>query len=203
MREIRVYVEGGGDRDSKASLRAGFHKFFSELQEKAARKNVRLRVIACGSRSSTYEDFRAGMRANPNAINLLLVDSERPVSGPPRTHLSVAQHDNWSLDAVEDKQCHLMAQMMESWLVVDGKALAGFYGDGFRANALPKSKDIEKVAKGEIEKALKAATRDTQKREYHKMRHGPPLLERVDANLVRGRAPHCERLFKTIEDAIG
>jgi hypothetical protein len=51
--------------------------------------------------------------------------------------------------------------------------------------------------------ALTKATRATQKGEYHKMRHSPLILERLDPAKVRARAPHCDRLWTTIEAKLG
>jgi hypothetical protein len=50
--------------------------------------------------------------------------------------------------------------------------------------------------------SLARATRDTRKGEYHKTRHAPLILERLDAAKVRGRARHCERLFSVIEQQL-
>jgi hypothetical protein len=92
-----------------------------------------------------------------------------------------------------------MVHSMESWLLADPAALAEFYGQGFRPKALPKIADVETVPKEEIAAALKHATRETQKGPYHKIRHGPGLLGRLDPAQVRQRAKHCDRLFATLE----
>ena len=88
-----------------------------------------------------------------------------------------------------------MVQMMEAWLIADRETLVRFYGQGFGENAIPKHSNVEQVAKSMLEPALKAATRNTSKGEYHKIRHGCKLLTHLDSARVRRAAPHCERLF--------
>ncbi len=103
----------------------------------------------------------------------------------------------------EDRECQLMVQCMETWLVCDSEILATYYGQGFRENALPKNADIESVAKDNILRSLKEATRTTKtKGAYHKTQHGPEILERIRADEVRGKAPACERLFAVLFHAL-
>ena len=201
MSEIRVYVEGGGDKDSKARLREAFSRFFSEPRVYAQSRGIAWRVIPCGSREDTYNAFRLGTRYHRGSAVLLLVDAEAPVAGTEREHL--VAHDRWDLSFAEDDSIHLMTEVMESWLVADGKALAGFYGQGFAAASIPKRKNVEEIAKEDVEKALKDATRNTQPGTYHKTRHAPKILESLDPATVRARAPRCERLFQHLIQTSG
>ena len=191
--EVRVYVEGGGDgKDTRSAIRRGFGEFLGELRDAARQRRTRWRIVACGARSSALDDFLTGVGANPDAFNVLLVDAEGPITGSPRHH--VASADARATEAEVD-QIHLMVQMMEAWLVADVAALERFYGKGFRAKAIPEREDVEAIGKDELERALRQATRETQKGEYQKIRHGAKLLAEVDPSTVRGKAPHCDRLF--------
>lgn len=204
MTEVRVYVEGGGGKDGKARLREAFARFFGALDAGARRGKTRLRFILCGSRNQTYEDFLSGLRSNPDAFNILLVDAERPVNDSPRAHLQAPPPgDGWDLSAIEDEQCHLMVEVMESWFLADPQNVGILYGKGFAAAAFPKTRNLETVPKSAVMDALKKATRATQKGEYHKMRHSPQILERLDPAKVRARAPHCDLLWTTIEAKLG
>ena len=102
MREVRIYVEGGGAKDTKDRLRQAFAKFFAGLRDEARRKGTELRVIACGSRAEAIADFRIGLKANPNAFNLLLVDADEPVTRPAREHLAAAGQDARYLASVDE-----------------------------------------------------------------------------------------------------
>ena len=162
VKEIRVYVEGGGDKDSKADLRRAFSNFLGSLRDEARRRRIGWSVIACGSRSDAFTNFRVALEQHKNALNLLLVDSEGPVSRTPREHLIARDGDAGYLASVSETQCHLMVQAMEAWIIADPEALAAFYGQGFAANALPKTKDIEQIAKETLVPSLTRATRDSK-----------------------------------------
>lgn len=196
--EIRLYVEGGGDgKDTKDQVRRGFAVFLRNIVEIARGKRIRWRIVACGSRNSTLGDFKTGIRAHPHAFNVLLVDAEAPVAVDPRQHLQ--NRDGWDLTGIADDQCHLMAQVNEAWLVADVDALEKYYGPGFHSNSIPRTNDVEQIDKTALYSALKAASRDTSKGEYHKVRHAPAILARLDVSKVRNRAHHCNRLFATLE----
>lgn len=201
MSEIRIYVEGGGDKDSKARMRQAFSQFFSEPRTRAHQKRKPLRVIPCGSRDDTIKAFRAAVRDHAEDQVFLLVDAEQEIAGTPREHLSA--RDLWDLSFASDDQCHLMAQVMESWFLADPDALVKFYGPQFGIKQIPPRRNVEEVPKSEVEAVLKSSTAKTTKGEYHKIRHGAPILETLNADRVRNRAPHCDRLFVVLEEAIG
>ena len=200
MKELWIFVEGGGGKDSKDELRRAFSEFLKEPREAARGKGVHWRVVMCGSRDAAYKAFRNAARDLRDASLFLLVDAEREVSGTPRQHL--VARDPWDLSFASDEQCHLMAQVMESWFLADPDALARFYGQQFGARQIPTRKNVEEVPKAEVEAVLKSSTARTQKGEYHKIHHGAPLLESLDPKRVRARAPHCERLFQTLAEAL-
>lgn len=200
MKELWIFIEGGGGKDSKDDLRRAFSEFLTAPREAARTKGVHWRVVMCGSRDATYKAFRHALRDLRDACVLLLVDAEQAVEGTPREHL--AARDSWDLSFAVDEQCHLMAQVMESWFLADPAALERFYGQQFGARQIPARKNVEEVPKAEVEAVLKSSTAKTQKGEYHKIRHGAPILERLDPERVRARAPHCERLFQTLAEAL-
>ncbi len=199
--EVRIYLEGGGDRkDTRAAIRRGMGRFLEPLSRLARRRRIGWKIIACGSRNSAFDAFVYALKVHPGAFNVLLVDSEGPVTTSPRDHLR--RRDGWNPDA-EDESLQLMVQMMEAWFVADVPALASFYGNGFRRNAIPKTKDVEQIDKTRLERALDHATSGTTKGRYHKIRHGEPLLARIRSKEVRKRARHCDRLFVTLEKKLG
>jgi hypothetical protein len=197
-REIRIYVEGGGNGgNTKAVFRQGFREFLQEPAASARDKGIRWSIIACGSRNSTLEDFKMALRSHPDAFNVLLVDAEAPVNSSPSQHLH--ECDAWDLSGIQEDQCHLMVQIMESWFLSDVDALSNYYGQGFNANVLPKNPNVEDIDKAIVESSLKAATRNTQKGLYHKIHHGSDILMRLDVSKVREAAVHCEHLFAVLE----
>lgn len=193
MNEIRIYVEGGGGKDSKAWLRAAFTQFLNKGREADKRAKTTLRVVMCGSRQEAYEAFQRGNREHAGSAVLLLVDAEGPIPGTERQHL--ATQDRWDLSFAADDSLHLMTQLMESWFVADPAALARFYGQGFAPGAMPKRTNVEEIPKADVEKVLNDATRNTKPGTYHKTRHAPKILELLNPATVRARAPRCDRLF--------
>ena len=201
VREIRIYIEGGGnDRLSWRKIRAGFGEFFDSLRQLARLHRIEWSIIPCGPRSNTFEDFKLGLKQHPNAFNVLLVDSESPVNLSRRDHLR--QQDHWKITALQEDQCHLMVQAIEAWLVADPDAMAEFYGQGFRRNVLPRREDVEAIAKGDLMAKIESAVKGTQKKTYKKIDHCAELLKRLDPQKVRARARHCDLLFTTLENRI-
>lgn len=202
VREIRIYIEGDTKQKGKfntISLREGFNHFFGELIGKAKDKNIVFRLIMCGSKYETFKDFLNASKSYEDSFVLFLLDSDDFVDeNETAKSFLQKQNSNWHLQAVEENQCHLMAQLMESWFLADKEKLAEFYGQNFNRTALGRNKNVEKVSKADVENNLARATEHTQKGEYHKTRHGAKLLELINPQKVRKAAPHCDKLFTTI-----
>jgi hypothetical protein len=197
---IRIYIEGGGDPFSKARMREAFSKFLAAPRDAARQRRASWTLILCGSRDDTFKAFQQGVKNYPDAHVFLLVDAEQPVAVSPREHL--AAREPWDLSIATDEQCQLMAQVMESWFLADPQALGRYYGPQFGSKQIPARENVEEVDKKAVFAALKSATSKTQKREYHKTQHAPAILENLDPERVRARAPHCARLFKSLEEAL-
>ena len=201
MSAITIYMEGGGESSSaKRELRIGMSKFLGEIKEAAREKRWRWNVVCCGARDEALDKFRNSRAADAPGIVVMLVDSEGPVNSPPRAHLH--ERDRWDLNEVDEDRVHLMVQSMETWIVADRNTLSQYYGQGFRANALPSRNDLEEEDKKSVADALKRATERTQKGRYHKIHHAADLLAKADPAKVRERCRHCERLFNTLGAAI-
>jgi hypothetical protein len=195
VKEIRIYVEGGGDRDSKAAIRAAFSQFLDGYRLRARSRKLRWDVIACGSRESAYEKFCDAEDRHPDAFNLLLVDSEEPVQGTARQHLS--RVNGWKLNTVSDEQVHLMVEAMESWFLTAPDKLAAYYGQGFAEGMLPANPNVESIPKADVLKGLDQATRGTKKGRYQKGSHAPEILKLLEPAEVS--APHCKQLLAALD----
>jgi len=232
VREIRIYIEGIGDesedestteiipqkrpgfmskipagKETTAGLRAGFVHLFKELYDLAESKGIKILSIMSGSRRDACEDFLMSVESYPDAFNVLLVDSESPVSEThtPWEHLRSRKEDQpWILetDGLDDDCCHLMVQTMEAWFIADIDALSRFYNGGFNEDYLRQKlknyQNLEQVPKYNINKWLREATKKTSKGKYHKTQHAPKLLALLDVDKVRRAFPSCDRLFTTI-----
>ena len=198
---IRIYVEGGGQKaDARDDLRVGMSKFLDPVRQVDRNRRNKLKITFCGSRREAFDRFRGALKLHHQDFNILLVDSEGPLTNPLWRYLE--QRDSWSISDVSEDQCQLMVQIMEAWLASDLKALEKFYGQGFNSNPILNMNDIESIDKDQLVSSLENATRNSTKRMYHKIRHAPELLASLNADVVRERAPHCDRLFKTLEKII-
>ncbi|MBD2499621.1 DUF4276 family protein [Anabaena azotica] len=200
VKEVRIYVEGGGDgKNQKGLLKQGFNQFLKSLEELAKSKKIKWDVIMCGSRNNAFRAFKDALKSHPEAFNVLLVDAEGPVNvDSPWQHLKL--RDNWDKPSgVDDSQCHLMVQAMEAWFIADVETLKKFYEQGFKENAISKNSNVEAVEKDRLEPSLKAATAKTTKGEYQKIQHAYKLLKLLDVSRVRQASPYCDRLFTTLE----
>lgn len=199
-REIRLYVEGGGHlKATIVRFRTAMGEFLRSVREKARAKRIGWFIKACGGRRSAYDDFRAAVKSNPEAFNVLLVDAEGPVAAKrPWEHLKTRPGDQWQNPGVGDDHCHLMVQTMEAWLIADREKLKEYYGRGFQETALPDNPNVEQIDKDALATALRNATRSTKKGSYHKTRHAPDILQRIRTAEVRAKAAYCDRLFQTL-----
>lgn len=199
MSEVRIYVEGGRP-GSEALMRNGFNQFLKELHERARQKRMRWQVIVSGSRERAYRDFCRALQDHPDAVNILLVDAESAVKefGQPWRHLR--KQDKWDNPGVGDERCHLMVQTMEAWFIADHEKLALHFGKPI--DAVPDHVNIEAVPKTTIEKIMAKVGQGEHHRRYDKIADGTKLLTEVRAEIVRRKAPHCERLFHLLGEEI-
>ena len=195
---VTVCVEGGGDASTlKRKCRKGFSDFF----RKAGLSGRMPRIIAGGTRDNTYKDFRTALtKAADDEFVVLLVDSEGPTSEGVGVWSHLKDRDKWSPPkGVSDDNAHLMVQCMEAWFLADRETLAGFFGTGFRASALPGRPDVENVSKKRLIDALQNATRQCRpKGRYNKGRHSFQLLGQLDPAKVTKASPYAKRLVRTL-----
>ena len=193
--KARVYVEGGGNgRTLRQACRQGFSAFF----RKAGFAERMPAVVACGSREQAYDRFCTAIAERASHFVVLLVDGEGPVNDTPWTHLK--QRDGWERPGgATDRNAHLMVQVMESWFLADRDCLDRYFGSGFSANALPApQRDVEDIAKADIEKALRESTRQSRKGRYAKGQDSFALLGQIDAAKVVSASSHARRLVEAI-----
>ena len=198
LSRVAIYMEGGGSgAGTRSVLRQGMDEFLKELKEKVREKSWKWTLVCCGPRDEAHRRFMNERKNTDSAIVVLLVDAEGPVTSDSRTkHL--AARDGWDMEEVEDNAVHLMVQAMETWLVADRDALAKYYGQDFRRNALPNRQNLEKENNADIANALEQATRHTRKGRYHKIRHASDLLKSTNPHTVRARCPSCATMFETL-----
>jgi hypothetical protein len=198
MVRVRVYFEG----DPK--LKRGFAAFLAVMKQKATAAGIGWELVAGRSRSQAMKSFQLALDTHRGDIIALLVDAEgQVVHERPWQHLaSLPDAALKKPKGARDEHAHLMVQIMESWFLADKKALEAYYGQGFRPSCLPKTSNVEDVPKETVLDCLNQAIASTKKSEYHKTRHAPDLLEKINPDKVRRESKWCDRLFTSIENAI-
>jgi hypothetical protein len=189
---VRVYVEGGGtSRGEQATLRESFTKLLGAVVGDLSKP----KLIAAGGRGNTFDEFRAALRMHPDALCILLVDSEGPVKqrANPWSHVRDRRGDQWKRpDTTTDEQLHLMVETMETWIVADSDALVQQYGPKVDLDALP-STNLETISKQDVLQKIARALRNTGK-QYTKSA-GWVLIGRVNPSRVEAACSHACRFF--------
>lgn len=207
IREIAIYVEGGGSTgQTLIPFRTGMLAFLKPFMDEVRRRRIRCNVVACGGRQEAYDAFVNKLRREPEVYSVLLVDAEEPVAkdASPWTHLAGRKGDHWACpEGADDARCHLMVVTMEAWFLADPDTLKDHFGGNFDEKKLPPANQAETRPKHVIEDALRQATRNTKAGEYKKIRDGAKLLEKIDPAVVRKHCKWCDRLFTGLGEAIG
>jgi hypothetical protein len=202
---IAIYIEGGGDsRDGKALLRQGFEVLLEPQKHAARVRRLRWKLVLCGGRDSAFDAFQHAAQISGTEIVALLVDAEAPVaaSTPAGRAAHLLQRDKWNIDAADHERVHLMTQCMEAWIVADADALGSFYGKGFHLRALSKRHVLDEEPKAAVYAGLEAATKDTQKGSYGKIKHASELLKRIRPAVVGARCASFQHFTRWLDAAL-
>jgi hypothetical protein len=199
MVKITIYVEGGGDSNRlKTKCHQGFSEFFKKLGI-VSTPEIKILIVACGSRNEAFKDFCKTLKNSD--INLLLIDSEKPVKNNSNVWQHLCEIEKWQKpEKATEEQLHFMVECMEAWFMADKKALADYYGKDFNQNLLPKNTNIENISKQDLFDTLNNATRKTAKGSYSKGSHSFDILSKIDANNVVAQSPYASRLYKTLQE---
>lgn len=167
---MMIYLEGG------QHLRRPMRRFI----RKAVGRGLELDVKPCGSGDDAINECRK------DADALLLIDAEGTASQQfvdrVRAQIGRGNHP------------FFMVQLMEAWFLADRATLAGYFGAGFRENALPGNPNVEGIPKQDVISGLSDATRGARKGRYSKGDHDVELLDLLDAAVVYAACPHFARL---------
>ncbi len=163
----------------------------------------RLFLAVCGSREKTYDRFCTAINeAETGSLIVLLVDSEAAVAASDNPWKHLKKNDKWDQpSAATDDSAQLMVQCMEAWFVADRQSLSDYFGKDFNAAALPKQHNVEAIAKDDLLRTLKQATRSCSKgkKTYDKGLHSFELLGCLDPSKVVDSSCHARRLIDALK----
>jgi len=130
--EVRIYFEGD------PALRPGFREFFRELE-----KTLGVPVQLIAAKARPIQAFQLALEGHPNALNILLIDSERSDDG--KLFETICRPQGVSQPSKE--AVFWMVQCMESWFLTDVAALKTYYAQGFNEKALAGNPKVERFPK--------------------------------------------------------
>ncbi len=190
-------IEGGGDsKELHTRCREGFRK----LLEQCGFAGRMPRLVACGGRSATYDDFvHAHERLKSGDFIALLVDSEDPVVDieTPWAHLS--ERDGWTRpQGAENEQVLLMTTCMETWIVGDRNTLRAHYGSRLQESALPALVGLESRPRDVVQNSLDRATRNCSNA-YQKGKRSFKILGELTPETLATHLPSFARARRILE----
>ena len=188
-----LYVEGGGDN---RRLGAQFREAWTSFFRRAGFGGRMPRGVRGGSRQQTFHRFETHVaEPAPDAVPILLVDSEYPVTAAHSVWQHLKERDGWTQpEDVGDDQAFLMVQVMETWFLADRDALQTYFGAEFGGTVIRKWPQLEEVPRETVLDALEKATARCSK-PYAKGKVAFELLAQIDPDLVEDACPHARSLL--------
>lgn len=226
MKEIAIYVEGGGDKvQQQAELRVGFDALLDEQKQSARQKKLGWKVVPCGGRDQAYDAFVNRLQeADPEVLVVLLVDAEDAIAAELPTpkgeipeaakkreladaevrkkHLQNREKHWTDLPAVPPHQIHLMVRCGEAWIASDPDTVAAYYGKGFLPNRMPSTVNLEGQSRHDLFDKLKAASEKTKKGAYEKIAHASKLFAMIETPKVAKLCPRFATFTEWLDDQI-
>ena len=193
-----IYLEGGAKGELNARCREGFRKLF----EKCGLEGKMPALVACGSRSQAFKNFKTEVKKKSDkAFIVLLVDSEDPVKDieKPWEHLRNREGDKWEKpEGITDENVFLMTTCMETWIACDRDMLRKHYGSNFKESALPALPGIENKSRQNILKSLEKATNQ----KYSKGKHSFAILAKINPSTIQQYLPSFARMLRILREVL-
>ena len=194
-----IYIEGGGD---SKELHILCRKGFRQLLERCGFSERMPRLVACGGRSSAYDDFKTAHESNKAEYVAMLIDSEKPVSNPEETWDHLRNCDRWERpDGADDEQVLFMTTCMETWIVADRDTLRQHYGSSLQESALPSLISLEQGNRQDIQEGLKRATRSCSNA-YQKGKRSFEILGKLKPETMESYLPAFQRAKRILNEKL-
>jgi hypothetical protein len=205
-KQILVFIEGegGGSRGRRkyndGEFRKAWKQFLQPLADLAHENNiVFFRCIPGRGGTLTLDTFANPLPGHEGALRILVIDSEAPVSdvNQPWSELKKTP-PAWA----DDKNCYLLVQCLETWLLADVESLKTHYNK--RVNCFNESKikawpNLEATPKLAVQAALEQATAKCSNPYTHS--DGNLLIAVVQRERLK-TLPSVARLFQQFEQKI-
>jgi len=198
-----IYIEGGGD---SSGLHRRCREGFSKLIEKMGFRGRMPKLIACGSRDNTFDDFKTALaEKNADDYVAMWIDSEEPMENIdiPWEHLrNVTTVHQWARpEGADDEQVLLMTTCMETWIVADRETLKQHYGRNLQESALPSLQELEQRPRNDIQEKLNHATRNCSNA-YEKGKRSFDILGRLTPDVLLQHLPSFNRVVRILREKL-
>lgn len=161
--------------------------------------------MAGGPRAETIRDFLRYCSIEPSSLNVLLIDSEGPVTDTDKyIRDSLRSLSVWDGGvSCSDEQLHLMVQAMEAWFVADPQSLSRRFGQNYSTRHLPSPESAETVSAADLLTAIRRGLPQSRRRRgYDKVSDGVELLRLIDQGVVSRHCGHFRRLWAFLDKRI-
>jgi hypothetical protein len=129
-----------------------------------------------------------------------LIDSEDPMADVEAAWAHLKARDDWDRPlGASDEQALLMTTCMETWIIVDRKALARHYGQKLRTSALPPLVKLESHARHDVLTRLEDATEKCSNT-YAKGNRSFEVLGELDPAVLKLHLPSFVRALRILEE---
>ena len=192
-----IYIEGGGDsKELHIKCRQGFRR----LLERCGFSGRMPRLVACGGRGATFDDFTtAHAGSGDNDYIAIWIDSEDPMADIEKAWDHLQARDGWTAPGgADDEQVLLMITCMETWILTDRATLSRHFGARLQTSALPALHGMETRTRDSVQAALVHATRNCGNA-YAKGKRSFEVLGKLDPAVLRQHLPgfaRCERILQ-------
>jgi hypothetical protein len=194
----RIYLEGGGEaKDLHIQCRKGFRNL---LESAGFTRDKLPKLVACGDRNSTFDDFKTAHNDHIATYVAILIDSEDPVEDLEKPWHHLKKRDGWDQpDGSNDDQVLFMTTCMETWIFSDHKSIRRHYGHRLQVTALPSLHNIELRNRNEIQEALKHATRNCSNT-YRKNKRSFEVLSKLNPSTLERYLPSFQRMKRILNE---
>ena len=198
-----LYLEGGARGANSKELQIRCREGFRKLLRKCEYEGRMPHLAACGSRDSTFGDFKIAIAGNTVADYVAMwIDSEDPMVDPDAAWEHLKRRDNWTPPSgATDDQVLFMATCMETWIVADRSALADHYGHKLQTSALPPLVDVESRPRHSIQDALFHATRSCSNA-YKKGERSFEILSTLAPGTLATHLPSFVRARRILDEKL-
>jgi hypothetical protein len=197
-----LYLEGAAIGADSKELKIRCREGFRKLLEKSGYEKRMPRLHACGSRETTFHDFKIALSEKAaDRYVAMWIDSEEPLANVEATWEHLRGRDRWSKPTgATDDQVLFMTTCMETLIIADREALAVHYAN-LQTSALPPLAGLESRDRHDVQDKLVHATRNCANA-YAKGRRSFEVLSKLTPATLERHLPSFVRIRRILSEKL-